>query len=121
VSVSFSAYPSIRVPAELKSQMARGGASLQIGRLTSRVDPIYPAEAEQQRIEGAVKVHAIIGRDGAVQSVALISGTPLLAQAVTDAVLQWKYQPASIGGQAVAAEEDVVVVFKIVKQTAGPK
>lgn len=121
VSVSFSAYPSIRVPAELKSQMARGGASLQIGRLTSRVDPIYPAEAERQRIEGAVKVHAIIGRDGAVQSVALISGTPLLAQAVTDAVLQWKYQPASIGGQAVTAEEDVVVVFKIVKQTAGPK
>jgi len=118
VTVSFSPYPSIRVPAELKSQMARGGASLQIGRLSSRVDPEYPAEAEQQRIEGAVKVHAIIGRDGAVQSVALISGTPLLAQAVTNAILQWKYQPASIGGQAVAAEEDVVVVFKIVKQTS---
>ena len=76
---------------------------------------------QAQVVSGVPKVHAIIGRDGAVQSVALISGTPLLAQAVTDAVLQWKYQPASIGGQAVTAEEDVVVVFKIVKQTAGPK
>jgi TonB family protein len=118
VTVSFSPYPSIRVPAELKSQMSRGGASLQIGRLTSRVDPTYPAEAERQHVEGSVRVHAIIGRDGAVQSVALISGTSSLAQAVTNAVLQWKYQPTSIGGQAVEAEEDVVVAFKIVKQTS---
>jgi TonB family protein len=118
VNVSFSPYPSIRVPAELKSQVSKAGASLQIGRLTSRVDPAYPAEAERQRVEGTVRVHAIIGRDGAVQSVALISGTSLLAQAVTNAVLQWKYQPTSIGGQAVEAEEDVVVAFKIVKQTS---
>jgi TonB family protein len=118
VTVSFSPYPSIRVPAELKSQVSKAGASLQIGRLTSRVDPAYPAEAERQRVEGTVRVHAIIGRDGAVQSVALISGTSLLAQAVTNAVLQWKYQPTSIGGQAVEAEEDVVVAFKIVKQTS---
>ena len=46
VAVSFSPYPSIRVPAELKSQMSRQGASLQIGRLTSHIDPAYPADAE---------------------------------------------------------------------------
>jgi TonB family protein len=120
VTVSFSPYPSIRVPAELKSQMSRQGASLQIGRLSSRVDPAYPADAERQRIEGTVRVHAIIGRDGAVQSVALISGTSLLAQAVTNAVLQWRYQPTSIGGQAVEAEEDVIVVFKMVSQASRP-
>jgi TonB family protein len=118
VTVSFSPYPSIRVPAELKSQVSKAGASLQIGRLTSRVDPAYPSEAERQRVEGTVRVHAIIGRDGAVQSVALINGTSLLAQAVTNAVLQWKYQPTSIGGQAVEAEEDVVVAFKIAKQAS---
>src|SRR5579863_1403345 len=120
VAVSFSAYPSIRVPAELKSQMSRQGASLQIGRLTSRIDPAYPADAERRHIEGTVRVHAIIGRDGAVQSVALLSGTSLLAQAVTNAVLQWRYQPTSIGGQAVEAEEDVVVVFKLVSQASQP-
>ena len=120
VAVSFSPYPSIRVPAELKSQMSRQGASLQIGRLTSRIDPAYPADAERRHIEGTVKVHAIIGRDGAVQSVALLSGTSLLAQAVTNAVLQWRYQPTSIGGQAVEAEEDVVVVFKLVSQASRP-
>jgi periplasmic protein TonB len=120
VAVSFSAYPSIRVPAELKSQMSRQGASLQIGRLTARIDPVYPADAERQHIEGTVRVHAIIGRDGAVQSVAQLSGTSLLAQAVTDAVLQWRYQPTSIGGRAVEAEEDVVVVFKLVSQASQP-
>jgi TonB family protein len=120
VAVSFSPYPSIRVPAELKSQMSRQGASLQIGRLTSRIDPAYPADAERQHIEGTVRVHAIIGRDGAVQSVALLSGTSLLAQAVTNAVLRWRYQPTSIGGQAVEAEEDVIVVFKLVSQASRP-
>ncbi len=120
VAVSVGAYPSIRVPAELKSQMSRQGASLQIGRLTSRIDPAYPADAERQHIEGTVRVHAIIGRDGAVQSVALLSGASLLAHAVTNAVLQWRYQPTSIGGQAVEAEEDVVVVFKLVSQASRP-
>jgi TonB family protein len=100
--------------------MSRQGASLQIGRLTSHIDPAYPADAERQHIEGTVRVHAIIGRDGAVQSVAQLSGTSLLAEAVTNAVLQWRYQPTSIGGQAVEAEEDVVVVFKLVRQASRP-
>jgi len=119
VTVSFSPYPSIRVPAELKSQVSRQGASLQLGRLISRVDPVYPAEAERQRLEGIVRVHAMIGRDGGVLSVALISGAPLLAEAVMNAVLRWRYQPASIGGQAVEAEEDVVAIFKLANQAAG--
>jgi TonB family protein len=120
VSVSFSPYPSIRVPAELRSQMSRQGASLQIGQLILRVDPIYPEDAERQRVEGTVKLHAIIGRDGAVQSVEPTGGPASLVPAAASAVRQWRYKPASLGGQPVEAEEDISIVFRLLDQAAHP-
>jgi TonB family protein len=120
VSVSFSLYPSIRVPAELKSQMSRQGATLQIGQLLSRVDPVYPEDAETQRMEGTVKLHAIIGRDGTIQSVEQRSGPALLVPAAADAIRQWRYTPSSVGGQPVEAEEDITITFQLLKQAAHP-
>jgi TonB family protein len=120
VSVSFSPYPSIRIPAELRSQMANQGASLQIGQLISRVDPVYPEDAEKGHIEGTVKLHVIIGADGAVQSAAVIGGPDSLVPAAVSAARQWRYKPASVAGQAVEAEQDISFVFRLVKQPAHP-
>jgi TonB family protein len=119
VSVSFGTYPSIRVPPELKSQAS--GARLQIGSLISRVDPIYPEDAELQRIEGTVKLHAIIGRDGAVQSAEVISGPPLLVPAAVSAIRQWRYKPTLLGDQPIETGEDITIVFQLAKVTATPK
>ena len=121
VSVSVSPYPSIRIPTELRSQMAKQGASLQMGQLVSRVDPAYPEDAEKRHIEGTVKLHVIIGRDGAVESAALVGGPEPLASAATSAVKQWRYKPASVGGQPVEAEQDVTVAFRLVKQAPQSK
>jgi TonB family protein len=119
VSVSFSVYPSIRVPADLKST-SRQGASLQIGQLLSRVDPVYPADAEAQRMEGTVKLHIIIGQDGTVESVESRSGPALLTQPAESAIRQWRYTPSSVGGRPVEAEEDITVTFRLLKQAAHP-
>jgi TonB family protein len=116
VSVSFNTYPSIRVPPELKSQAS--GARLQIGSLISRVDPIYPEDSELQRIEGTVKLHAIIGRDGAVQSAEVISGPPLLVPAAVSAIRQWRYKPTLLGDQPIETGEDITIVFQLAKVTA---
>jgi TonB family protein len=121
VSVTFSPYPSIRIPAELRSQMAKQGASLQIGQLVTRVDPVYPEDAEKRHVEGTVKLRVIIGRDGAVESVGLISGPDPLVPAATSAARQWRYKPASVGGQPVEAEQDITMAFRLVKQAAQPK
>jgi TonB family protein len=118
VSVSFSPYPSIRIPADLRSQMAKQGASLQIGQLISRVDPAYPDDAVKNHVEGTVKLHVIIGADGAVQNAALISGPDSLAPAAVSAARQWHYKPASVAGKAVEAEQDITFVFRLVKQPA---
>jgi TonB family protein len=116
VTVSLSNYPSLRVPPELRSQAV--AAKLQIGQVVSRVDPIYPAEAEQQRVEGTVKLHPIIGTDGSVRDIEGVSGPPALVPAVLSAVRQWRYQPTLLAGQPVETGQDVTIVFRLVKDAA---
>ena len=113
VSVSASPFPSLHVPPELKSQISRQGASLEIGPLVSRVEPVYPEDAEHQRIEGVVKLHIIIGRDGNVQDVDQMSGPPLLVSAAANAIRQWRYKPTSLGGEPVEAGESITVTFRL--------
>jgi periplasmic protein TonB len=113
VSVSASPFPSIRVPPEMKSQISKQGASLQLGQLISRVEPVYPEDAERQRIEGVVKLHVIIDRDGNIQNIDQMTGPPLLVAAAANAVRQWKYKPTSLGGQPVEAGVDVTAVFRL--------
>jgi outer membrane biosynthesis protein TonB len=116
-SVSFNPYPSIRVPAGFKSQQ---GARMEIGRLLSRVDPIYPEDAKTQRVEGTVKLHILVGPDGSVESVEPISGPASLIPAATNAIRQWRYTDSSIGNQPVEFEEDVAITFRLVTEAAHP-
>jgi TonB family protein len=120
VSVSFSPYPSIRVPAALKTQMSRQGVTLQIGKLLSRVDPVYPEEAEKQGMEGTVILHTVIGQDGTIQGVEPKSGPAPLVAAAANAVREWRYTPSSVGGQPVEAEEDITITFRLLKQPGHP-
>ena len=112
-SVNVSAYPSVRVPAGLKSQMSQQGARLEIGQLLSRVDPVYPEDAKAEHVEGTVKLHVVIGADGSVESVAPIGGPALLIPAAANAVQQWRYTESTIGGQPVEAEEDITITFRL--------
>jgi protein TonB len=114
VAVTTDPYPSIRITPDNSPQKASHGRSLQIGRTILRVEPIYPEDAKQQGIEGTVKLHVVVGRDGAVQSVEPISGPALLARAATSAVREWRYAQTLLGGQPVETEQDIVVKFGLV-------
>jgi len=117
VVVSTDPYPSIRIPPDVSSQKASGGKTLQIGRAVSRVEPIYPEEAKRQGIEGTVKLHVVVGHDGAVQSAEPMSGPDLLAKAATSAVREWRYTQTLLGGQPVETEQDIVVKFRLMGPT----
>ena len=117
VAVSTDPYPSIRIPANASPQKASQGKNLQIGRAISRVEPVYPEEAKRQGIEGAVRLHVIVGGDGAVQSVALTGGPALLAKAAASAIREWRYAQTLVGGQPVETEQDVVVTFRLVSRS----
>ena len=112
VAVSADPYPSIRMPQDIGSQKQSSAQSLRIGRVISRVEPIYPEEAKQQGIEGAVRLHVVVGRDGSVESVTAISGQAPLAEAAMNAVREWRYGQTLLGGQAVETEQDIVVMFR---------
>jgi len=113
-SVAVSARLYIPLPQEPGSQ--RGG-NLQIGRLDRRTEITYPPDAEQQRIEGIVKLHIVIGPDGAVRNVAVLNGDAMLATAATDAIRQWQYKPTMLDGQPIETEADVTVTFRLPQTT----
>jgi protein TonB len=86
-------------------------SQLSEGQLVNRVEPIYPHIAVISGIQGQVKLHAIIGRDGRIQSLNLVSGHPLLAHAALEAVEQWRYRPYVLNGEAVEVETLITVNF----------
>jgi TonB family protein len=106
-------YPSLRIPDGGISKKQRQATSLQLGHLLSRVEPIYPEEAKQKGIQGTVKLHAIIGRQGAVQNLESVDGSPVLVAAAMNAVRQWRYTETRLAGQSVETEEDIAVTFRL--------
>jgi TonB family protein len=111
-------YPSIRAPAESKRRLSRPGSTLQIGRLVTKIEPVYPQEALRQQISGTTKVHVVIGRNGVVEKAERLDGSALLVEAVLRAVHQWVYQPTLLGGEPTEVEEDINVVFRITSPLA---
>ena len=81
------------------------------GLLVHQVKPVYPSLAMQVHTQGNVVLHAIIGRDGAILSLQLVSGHPLLAPAAIDAVRQWRYRPYTLNGEPAEVETMVTVRF----------
>ena len=83
------------------------------GRLTRKVEPVYPSEARRQHIEGAVVLDAVVGEDGNVHEVSVTSGPPLLAKAAADAVKHWRYQPYQLNGKPVSIHNQITIQFKL--------
>lgn len=84
---------------------------VQSGLLVYRVDPRYPQIAVSAGISGTVELRAIIGRDGRVRSVEVLSGSALLAPAAVAAVREWRYRPTLLNGETVEVETHVTVHF----------
>jgi protein TonB len=82
-------------------------------QLVSRIEPRYPPLALQMRRSGTVVLHAIISRDGHIDALEVVSGSPFLVQAALDAVRQWRYRPTLLNGEPVEVETTITVVFRL--------
>jgi protein TonB len=91
----------------------RLGGNVAQANLLSRVDPVYPAEAKQNGIQGTVKLEVTIDKEGHVSTVALISGPAELVRSATDAVQQWVYRPTLLNGDAVSVLTTVDVNYTL--------
>jgi len=83
------------------------------GSLIRRVQPVYPPLAKQARIQGTVRFTAIIGKDGTIQNLQLVTGHPLLVEAARQAVSQWQYKPTLLNGEPVEVVTQIDVNFTL--------
>jgi len=92
----------------------RVGGNVSAARLVSKVEPVYPEYAQQQGIQGAVLLQAIISKEGSVMSLSVVNtADPDLARAAMTAVGQWHYQPTLLNGQPVEVVTTITVDFKL--------
>jgi periplasmic protein TonB len=83
------------------------------GIVSRSVEPNYPLLARQMKVEGAVVLNAMIGRDGNIQQLQVLSGPAILSAAAREAVQQWRFRPYLQSGKAVETESRITVNFTI--------
>jgi len=93
---------ALRVPAEEQRQ-----------RLVFSPPPEYPPDAEKARIQGAVVLEILVGKDGNVKEAKVISGHPQLAPAARIAVYQWQYRPVLRDDKPIDVITTVTVNFRL--------
>jgi len=94
-------------------QRVRVGGGEASARLIFRSQPDYPQQAKIARVQGMVKLQAIIDKDGTIQQLNLMSGHPLLVKAAMDAVWRWRYKPMLIGTHQVEVITEIDVSFAL--------
>ncbi|HYM77011.1 MAG TPA: TonB family protein [Candidatus Dormibacteraeota bacterium] len=93
--------PRAQVPAEVMQKL-----------LVHRVEPVYPAEARKEKLEGIIALDIVVGRDGTVISMRALNGPDVLARAAMDALRWWKFEPYRVNGEPAVVETTVAVEFK---------
>lgn len=94
----------------------RVSGNVQAAKLLKKVNPAYPPEAKQARVQGVVRMRAVIGKEGDILGLTLLmSPSPELARSAMEAVNQWKWQPTLLNGQPVEIQTDIDVNYTLSK------
>ena len=86
----------------------RVGENVQAYNLIRKTPPQRPADTQ---VTGEVRLTAIIGRDGTIQNLQLISGPPQLVDVALQAVETWLYKPTLLNGAPVEVVTTITVSF----------
>jgi periplasmic protein TonB len=79
--------------------------------------PEYPEAARKKKVQGLVRLHVILTTSGEIQSLDVIDGDPLLAQAALDGVRRWKFKPYLLNSEPAEVDSQITVEFKLSKNT----
>jgi hypothetical protein len=95
-------------------------AEIKPPKVVSMTPPVYPLKAKQSYIEGAVTMYGYLGTDGVPRGLLLLSSpSPLLTQAMFDAVSQWRYRPLICGIGANARPAPAMTYLTIIFRIGG--
>jgi TonB family protein len=82
------------------------------GLLVHKVDPVYPAQARKDKIQGVIVLDIVVGRDGSVVDMRPQNGPDVLAHAAMEAVRWWKFEPYRLNGEPAAVGTRIAIKFK---------
>jgi periplasmic protein TonB len=109
ISSTPTAIPRVATP-----QRVRVSAGVTQGLKVKNVNPVYPQMAKIARVQGPVVLAAVIGKDGTIQNLHVLStASPLLNQAAIDAVKEWRYRPYILNGEPVEVDTQITVNFTL--------
>jgi TonB family protein len=77
------------------------------------VNPAYPPEAQDAKVQGVVIIEARIERDGTVSRARVLRSIPMLDDAAVEAVKQWEFTPTLLNGAPVPVMMTVTVNFTL--------
>lgn len=97
------------------AQRIQVGGNVQQTKLIQQPRPAYPPQAKQAGIQGVVRMNAVIGTDGHMESLNVVSGDPALVPAALEAVRQWVYQPTLLNGAPVEVATVIDVNFTLAR------
>lgn len=80
--------------------------------ILTRVEPVYPEKARRLGVSGTVVLEAILGKDGTVSRLSVLSGPEMLRQPMLDAVFQWTYRPYILNGDPVEVKTTIQLDFE---------
>ncbi len=81
--------------------------------VSQSVEPSYPLLAKQMKVQGSVVLQALIGRNGNIEDLHVLSGPAILSTAAMQAVKQWRFRPYYLGGEPVETQARITVNFTI--------
>lgn len=110
--------PAVKAPPQVKSTPAPTGPlhvsqGVQGAKLIFGPRPQYPVIARTARVQGTVRIQAVIAPDGAIGNLKVIGGPPLLINAAVEAVSRWRYRPTLLNGSAVEVLTEIDVIFSL--------
>lgn len=106
--------PLVRESGAYEGNVMRVGGRVLAPELVRRVEPRYPDEAKRYRVSGAVIIEATIDEEGNVKRTRIVKGLPFgLSEAAEEAVLAWKFKPATMDGEPVKVAHNVTVEFNL--------
>jgi len=94
-------------------QLIRQGGAVTAAKLVQRIQPEYPEIARQERIQGTIRLHAIIGKDGTIRGLRVMSGACSLSKSAYDAVKKWRYSPTTLEGKPVEVDTTIDVIYSL--------
>jgi TonB family protein len=89
------------------------GGNVIAAKALRRTAPEYPDIARREHLQGTVKLHAIIAKDGTIRRLRVLTGYCSLAEAAMRAVRQWRYSPTLLEGNPVEVDTTIDVIFAL--------